>query len=57
MVKTKSKKVLGLIPTFVEVTGKKLVGVLFASPHPEQGENCIYVNSQLLKTCKAKLFL
>ena len=25
-VKTKSQKVLGLIPTFVEVTGEKLVG-------------------------------
>ena len=25
MVKTKSQKVLGLIPTFVEVTGEKLV--------------------------------
>ena len=26
MVKTKSQKVLGLTPTFVEVTGEKLVG-------------------------------
>ena len=30
---------LGLIPTFVEITGEKLVGGggrgLFASPHPE----------------------
>ena len=28
-VKTKSQKVLGLIPTFVEVTGQKLVGEPF----------------------------
>ena len=28
-IKTKSQKVLGLIPTFVEVTGEKLVGEPF----------------------------
>ena len=36
--KVKSRKFLGLIPTFVEVTGKKLAGLggLFAPPlHPE----------------------
>ena len=35
--KVKPRKVLGLIPTFVEVTGKKLVGGPFwpALSHPE----------------------
>ena len=37
--KLKVRKFLGLIPTFVEITGEKLVGGggrgLFASPHPE----------------------
>ena len=32
MVKTKIQKVLGLIPTFVEGTGKELVGGFFAPP-------------------------
>ena len=30
--KLKVKRFLGLIPTFVEVTGEKLVGGLFGSP-------------------------
>ena len=37
-VKTKSQKVLGLISTFAEVTGEKLVWGAFLpppSPHPE----------------------
>ena len=34
--KLKARKFWGQIPTFVEVTGKKLVGGLFAPPpHPE----------------------
>ena len=33
-VKIKSMKVLGLIPTFVEVTGEKLVGGTFLPPPP-----------------------
>ena len=34
--KLQVRKFWGLIPTFVEVTGEKLVGgVLFAHPHPE----------------------
>ena len=34
--KPKVRKFLGLIPTFVEVTGEKLVGGgLFGLPHPE----------------------
>ena len=32
--KLKVKKLWGLIPTIVEVTGEKLVGCLFASTHP-----------------------
>ena len=32
VLKLKVRKIRGLIPTFVEVTGKKLVGGLFASP-------------------------
>ena len=32
--KLKVRKFSGLIPTFVEVTGEKLVGGLFASPSP-----------------------
>ena len=32
--KLKVRKFFGLIPTFVEVTGEKLVGGRFA-PHPE----------------------
>ena len=31
----KVKKFCGIIPTFMEVTGKKLVGGLFAHPHSE----------------------
>ena len=31
-VKTKSQKVLGLIPTFLEFVGEKLVGFFFAPP-------------------------
>ena len=33
--KLKVKKFLGLIPTFVEVTGEKLVGCLFGPPDSE----------------------
>ena len=33
--KLKIRKFWGLTPTFVEVTGEKLVGGLFASSHPE----------------------
>ena len=33
--KLKVKKFLGLIPTFVEVTGEKLEGGIFAATHPE----------------------
>ena len=33
--KLKIRKFWGLTPTFVEVTGEKLVGDLFASSHPE----------------------
>ena len=32
-VKAKSRKDLGLIPTFVEITGEKLLGSLFVSPY------------------------
>ena len=32
-VKTKSQKVCGLIPTFVEVTGKKLAGINTETVH------------------------
>ena len=32
--KLKSRKFLGLVPTFVEVTGEKLAGG-FLVPHPE----------------------
>ena len=36
--KLKVRNFGGLIPTFVEVLGKKLIGGdLFRSPHPEQG--------------------
>ena len=40
--KLKVRKFWGLIPTFVEVTGEKLVGGSFwspppPSPHPEEG--------------------
>ena len=31
-VETKSQKLLGPIPTFVEVSGEKLVGVAFLAP-------------------------
>ena len=34
VLKLKVRKVLGLIPTFVEVTGEKLVGRSFCSPPP-----------------------
>ena len=34
-IQIKNQKVLGLTPTFVEVTGEKLVGGAFVSPHPE----------------------
>ena len=30
----KARKCFGLIPTFVEVTGKKLAGFFFGNPHP-----------------------
>ena len=33
--KLKVRKSWSLIPTFVEVTGEKLVGGLFGLPHPE----------------------
>ena len=33
--KLKVRKFWELIPTFVEVTGEKLEGGLFAPPHPE----------------------
>ena len=35
--KLKVKKFWGLIRTFVEIRGEKLVGGLFASSHPEKG--------------------
>ena len=39
--KLKVKKFLGLILTFVEVTGEKLVGGLFALPPPDLPPPCI----------------
>ena len=33
--KLKIRQFWGLIPTFVEVTGKKLVGGVFSLPHSE----------------------
>ena len=33
--KRKVRKLCGLIPTFVKITGLKLIGGLFTSPHPE----------------------
>ena len=33
--KLKGRKILRLIPTFVELTVEKLVGESFNSPHPE----------------------
>ena len=35
-IKSKSQKVLGLIPTFAEVTGEKLVGGPFCLPPPSE---------------------
>ena len=32
--KLKVRKFLGLIPTFIEITGEKLVGGTFLPPHP-----------------------
>ena len=46
--KLKVRKFWGLIPTFVEVTGGKLVGGPFWPPHPEQGQSSL--KQSFLKT-------
>ena len=46
--KLKVRKFWGLIPTFVEVTGGKLVGGPFCPPHPEQGQSSL--KQSFLKT-------
>ena len=52
-VKTKSQKFLGLIPTFVEVKGEKLVGGLFASPILNRVKYGIYFpNDREIGSCR-----
>ena len=49
--KLKVRKFLGLIPTFIEVTGEKLVGGLFAPPpHPIKNRVNLKLKVQLRNT-------
>ena len=48
--KLKVRKFWGLIPTFIEVTGEKLVGGLLAPPHPIQNRINLKLKVQLRNT-------